>query len=95
MKRIGKTKLRALLDRTTIPRRLRFGYALVILVMLMMGATMITGFTWIGSWNDSYRSAQELTEAASTLSEAYADMVLAGTGEMMSQSETGRSGERS
>ena len=79
-----------MLDRTTIPRRLRFGYALMMLVMLMMGAVMITGFVWIVSWNDSYRSSQELTQAASTLSEASADMVLAGTGVLMSQNETTR-----
>jgi hypothetical protein len=62
----------------------------MILVMVFMGVTIITGFTWIASWNDSYRSAQQLTEAAATLSEASANMILAGTGEIISQSETSR-----
>ena len=90
MKGIGSLTSLASVDRTTIPRRLRIGYALMILVMLMMGATIITGFAWIGSWNDSYRSAQELTKEATTLSEASADMILAGTGEIMTQSESSR-----
>ena len=88
----GISNLRSLvsIDRTTIPRRLKIGYALMILVMVFMGVTIITGFTWIASWNDSYRSAQQLTEAAATLSEASADMVLAGAGVIMSQNETSR-----
>jgi methyl-accepting chemotaxis protein len=74
----------------TVPRRITLGYALLVLVMVLMGVTVMVGAVWIISWNDSYESTQRLTETASTVATASADMVILGAGAILAQGESAR-----
>jgi methyl-accepting chemotaxis protein len=75
----------------TIPRRVTVGFSTMLVLVFILAATVFGGVGWINSWTNSYSRVQDKVDAASTVSEASANMVIFGMGVTMAEDENSRS----
>ena len=68
----------------TITRRIQLGYAGLLVLMLVLAGMGVGLAIWIDTWSSDQKDSLAQAQAAATISEASANMVIYGSGELFS-----------